>query len=120
MARANVPFTQLDRLGDDVDVGETTFDAADDAMFANPDAQTVLVLQNDGAGAHIITFVTPKLAAGGLTIQDPTVTIAAGEKHAFGNFDPVVYNQPSGTDIGKVYMDSDGTKTEMKAKVYRP
>lgn len=120
MARTNVPFTQLDRLGDDVDVGETAFDNPDGAMFANPDAQTVLVLQNDGAGTHVITFVTPKLASGGLTIEDPTVSLLTGEKRVYGNFDPVVFNQPSGADIGKIYMDSDGTESEMKAKVYRP
>ncbi len=80
----------------------------------------ILVLQNDGAGTHVITFVTPKLASGGLTIEDPTVSLLTGEKRVYGNFDPVVFNQPSGADIGKIYMDSDGTESEMKAKVYRP
>ncbi len=120
MARVNVPFTQLDHLGDDIDVGETAFDEPDGAMFTNVDAQTVLVLQNDGAGTHVITFITPFLASGGLTVEDPTVSLLTGEKHVLGNFDPVVYNQPSGADVGKIYMDSDGDQSEVKAKVYRP
>lgn len=120
MARVDVPFTQASRLGDDLGSGATTFDEPDGAMFTNVDAQTVLVLTNNGAGAHIITFITPFLASGGLTVEDPTVSIPAGESHLFGNFDPVVFNQPSGADIGKIYMDSDGTQTEMVAKVYRP
>ncbi len=120
MARTNVPFTQLDHLGDDMDLSETAFHVTDGAMFHNKDAQTVLVLQNDGGGTHVITFITPFLAAGGLTVENPTISIDAGEKFILGNFDPVVYNQPSGADIGKIYMDSDGTESEMKAKVYRP
>ncbi len=120
MVRANVPFTQLDRLGDDPDSGATTFDGTNGAMFTNVDAQTVLLLTNNGGGAHIITFQTPALVAGGLVIQDPTVSVPAGEKLILGNFDPVIYNQPSGADIGKIYMDSNGTQSEMVCKVYRP
>ncbi len=120
MARADVAFIQLDHLGNEIADAPTAFDEPDGAMFHNKDAQTVLVLINTGGGAHIITFTTPFLASGGLTVEDPTVNIPAGETHILGNFDPVVFNQPSGADIGKVYMDSDGTQSEMEAKLYRP
>lgn len=119
MARIDIPFTQLSRLGDDMNSGATTFDALG-AMFHNKDAQTVLALTNNGAGQHTITFTTPFLASGGLTVEDPTVTIEAGETLIFGNFDPVVFNQVSGPDIGKVYVDSDATQSEVVGKLYRP
>lgn len=119
MARANVPLTQLSRFGDNPDSGAITFDSANGAMFSNPNHSTSVVLINNGAGTHIITFPTPATVAKNLAIQDPTVTIGAGKRSVVGNFDPALYNQPSGDDVGKVYMNSDGSQTEVVAKAYR-
>lgn len=118
MVRANVPLTPVSRLGDDPDAGAITF--ADGAMFSNPNPQTTVILINNGAGAHVITFQTPATVAKDLDVQDPTVTVPAGNRLVVGKFDPRLYNQPTGADIGKVYMDSDGSQTEMVAKAYSP
>jgi hypothetical protein len=115
MARTNVAVSHsqdgsvLDGLAT-----ATALDAAAGAMFTNNGATRVIVY-NTGAGAHVVTFVTPRtINPGALAVADPSITLAAGKHGIFGPLDPTTFNQPSGADTGKVYVNSDGTESEVK------
>jgi len=117
MARTNIPIRQITRTGEDPATNETTPDAADDAMFLN-DGKTWIKARNAGAGSHIVTVVTPKTVAG-LAVADLTVTVPAAATRDIGPFPPADFNQQSGADEDKVYVNVDGTKTEMRYKAHK-
>lgn len=117
MARTNVPITNITRAGDDPEVSETIPDETDDAMFQN-DGNTFLWARNTGVGSHIVTVQTPQMIAG-LAVAEMTVTIPAAGKRLIGPFPTETFNQQSGADVGKVYVDVDGTGIEMRYKAYR-
>jgi len=118
MAKANVPITQITRAGPlDLAAIETALDVADGAMFQN-DGSTELWVRNAGAGAHIVTLVTPQQVAG-LAVADHTATVAAGKTALLGPWPTDTFNQQAGADAGKVYVDTDGTKTEVKLVALR-
>lgn len=87
---------------------EVAGDVANDVALPN-DGLTKLYARNAGAGSHVLTFRTPGTVRG-LAIAEDTVTIVAGAHAILGFFDRDLYNQPDGS----IYIDSDGTKTEMK------
>lgn len=58
--------------------------------FANNGKQYLLV-RNADSGAHVLTFDTP-LQIDGLTVQNPTVSIGAGETKLIGPFKPTTFN----------------------------
>lgn len=98
----------------DMSAVEVAGDAVDDVGFPN-DGATKLYARNAGAGAHTLTIRTPKVLPGGLAVAEDTVIIAAGKHAILGPWDRDIYNQPD----GQVYVDSDGTKTEMKYAAIR-
>lgn len=115
MARTVLVVTQGDTHGP-LDLGalEVAGDVANDVGFPN-DGMTKLYCHNAGAGAHVLTIRTPGTVGPGLAIAEDTVTIAAGKFALLGFFDRNLYNQPD----SNVYVDSDGTKTEMKYAAIR-
>lgn len=119
MARLDLTIRQLSKSGPvDIVALEQTPNATDSAMFAN-DGNTFLYARNTGSGAHVLTFPTP-VTVNGLDVADHTVTIAAGKTAILGPFPTNIFNQQSGPDVGKVYVNIDGTKTEVKLVALRP
>lgn len=99
-----------------LDVGTTAqaFNAADGAQFKN-DGKTRVIIQNSGAGVHVITVVTPNNLPGGMAIADKTFSIAAGKFAVLPYFSTSYFNDAN----GYTKMTSDGTQTEVKALVIR-
>lgn len=64
-----------------------------------------LLVANAGA-SKVLTFQTPG-EVGGLAIENPAVTVGAGKTKLIGPFPPLLFNQLSGVDIGKVFVDFD-------------
>lgn len=95
-----------------------TFDAAnvDGNMFANTGEEFIIV-KNGGGGGINVTIVTPKTEAG-LAIADQVIAIPAGQDGYAGPFRKDLYDQPSGADAGKVYVDYD-VVTSVTAMVFR-
>lgn len=112
MARTNVTVLETDPNGI---IDPTTVDVAlhatDGAMFTN-NGDTRVWVNNSGAGAHVVTVVTPRTVEG-LAVADKPYTIPAGKTALIGPFDPTTYNQPSGADAGKAYINADGTQSEV-------
>lgn len=81
-------------------------DVANGNMFDNAGGVLVIAENTDGANPHTVTIVTPK-QVGGLDIEDPVVTVAASATALIGPFPSGTFNQPSGADAGKVYLDVD-------------
>jgi len=79
-------------------------DEVDGAMFVN-DGKTVIYVENAGVDAADIPFVTGLLIDGVYAVSDMTETIANGEIIWFGPFNMNTFNQPSGDDIGKIYIN---------------
>jgi hypothetical protein len=76
---------------------------ADGHMFTNS-GDTLLLVKNDDASSKTITIPTPREVQG-LALADPTYVVPAGEEWRIGPFDPATFNQPSGADAGKVYVN---------------
>ena len=85
----------------------TTAAIADGHKFANS-GDVFFAIVNGSAGAVVVTFQTPATVAGGVTITEQTVTVAAGKTHLVGNFNKSVFNQSD----GMVYVDTD-TQTDI-------
>lgn len=119
MARVVIPITEVTRQGVNITpgTGETTPDAVDGAMFTN-DGRVVLSARNTGAGAHVVTIQTPAKVAG-LDVADLQVTVPAGATILIGPFPTSVFNQTAGPDVGMVYVNADGTQTEMRYRALR-
>lgn len=75
----------------------------DGHMFNNRGRQFVVV-KNGSAAAINATFVTP-VTVGGRAVADDVVAVAAGGEKMIGPFEERTFNQSSGADVGKVYVD---------------
>lgn len=112
MARTLVPVLQTKGAGIlDLAAVDVPLHVTDSAMFVN-DGATRVYVANAGAGVHVVTFVTPR-SVQGLAVADDSKTIGIGDAGIFGPFDPTTYNQSSGADAGKMYVNSDGAQTEV-------
>lgn len=91
------------------DTGNTnpTFDAlhADGQMFVNSGEEFIIV-KNGNAGTVVITITTPQ-TVNGLAVAERTVSILTMEDGYIGRFSKNLYDQLSGSDAGKVYIDGD-------------
>lgn len=93
----------------DLAASAQAFHATDGAEIVN-DGETVILIQNTGAGIHIITAQTPR-TIGGLAVAEKTFSVGIGDWAALPFLDPNIYNNAA----GKVVLTSDGTMTEVKA-----
>lgn len=85
---------------------DITWEAAhvDGNMFIN-DGKAVLLVRNDSGGAITVTVQTPQIVDGDLAVGERVITVNASTYKAIGFLNPNVYNQASGVDAGKVYID---------------
>ena len=107
MARTDLPTpTSISQAG----VVNPTFTAAiaDGHMFAN-DGSIWLEVRNDDASSKTVTVQTGAVEQGDLAIADRTMVVPAGQVGYIGPFPSSPYNQPTGTDAGKVYIDYSAT-----------
>ena len=74
-------------------------------MFRNTGKQFLWIDNQNGATCNV-TIQTPK-TVGGLAVAEQTVAIPTTQAALIGPFAPGIYNQPSGADQGKVYVDYD-------------
>ena len=91
--------------------------ASDGNRFKNTGNEMLLV-RNGGGSTVVVTIPTPQTIVG-LSIQDPTITIATGVNRNIGPFPPSVYNNPAGgTDPNEVYVEYDQV-TSVTVSVFR-
>lgn len=114
MARTNLTPTEVTAAGVAL---PATAGIADGHKYDNR-GEEILVIKNTGAGAHTVTVVTPR-TVGGLDIEDQENTIAAGATEVMGPFDPGTFNQPSGADRGKVFVNYDASPGELSVGVLK-
>jgi hypothetical protein len=108
----------------DANLGHTTFPDSstghiaghvDGHMFTNTGREIVEII---ATGAATVIFPTPS-GFEGLTLQDPTHVFAGVGRRLAGPFPTSVFNQKSGADRGKQYIDITGTPANVSFKVYR-
>jgi hypothetical protein len=81
--------------------------AADDAMFVNTGVELVHIKNASGSTANLV-FETPvTMLSEALAVADATATLATATEKVFGPFPTGVFDQPSGADVGKVYINTD-------------
>ncbi len=114
MARTNIVPTVMDDAGVSP---APTVGTADGLMFSN-NGDELVVLKNNGAGSHTVTLPTPA-TRDDLAVGDRTVVLAAGATRYVGPLTPSLYNQISGVDMGKVYINIDATPGDVTAVVLR-
>jgi hypothetical protein len=89
-----------------LDTGVTQALAAasgDGHKFVN-NGKEFVVITNDYTATVTLTVVTGG-TAGGHPIADVEVTMAAGATKLIGTFKPEIFNQTSGADAGRVYLN---------------
>jgi hypothetical protein len=91
--------------------GGVALHASDGGMFVNNGATRVNV-KNNGAGSHTVTFVTPATMRG-FAVADKAFTVLPGETLTVGPFATSTFNQSSGDDRGRVYVNASGTQSEV-------
>lgn len=112
MARSNLTVNTVVQSG--INLPSGTAGTSDGHMFAN-DGSVFIHAKNGNAGARTVVFVTTNTEAG-LAYSDLTVSVqgsgtASGEKY-LGPFPVGVFNQVTGADTGKVYINFTSTGNE--------
>jgi hypothetical protein len=104
---ARLDLTVLPTSTDGVDMGAgQAIVAANDAMFEN-DGKTILKVVNANGAPQTFDLITPgTVGADSLAVADKTVSIAGSTTEYCGPYPTGIYNQPSGADAGKVYLDT--------------
>lgn len=88
----------------------------DGGMFVN-NSKTRVLARNAGAASHTITFVATKTVAG-LAVPSKVFTLLPGVTATYGPFEGDTFNQRSGADVGKVYVNANGTESEVEIVPY--
>lgn len=81
----------------------------DGNMFTN-DGTEFIDVANAAVGSMTVTVQTPGTVGGNL-IADKVITVGAGVTKRIGPFPTDVYNQTTGADRGKVYLDYSSVTT---------
>lgn len=91
-----------------------SYDAAhvDGNAFIN-DGNTILHVKNGSGGSLTLTVQTNRIV-GGVTVQDHTVSVPAGEERIIGLFGTGTFNQ----NDGKVYIDTS-TQTSITLMAFK-
>ena len=87
---------------------------SDGHSLPNAAGDVAFYIRNSGAGPHVTTIRTPETVAG-LAVAENTVTLATTKATICGPFARETFNQ---TD-GYVYLDFDGTQSEVKVVAFR-
>lgn len=88
------------------DAGTTMTLAAasgDGHKFPNTGRELVVVT-NDYTATVTLTVVTGG-TAGGIAISDVDISLTAGQSKIVGPFNTAIFNQPSGSDAGRIYLN---------------
>lgn len=112
MPRTAIAIQEIPFLGS----GAISFAAADavNGMLFPNDGKTVLLVKNGGASAITLTVVSVADEYG--RSGDIAPPVAAGEERIVGPLRPALFNQRSGADAGKVYVNfSSGTSVTVAA-----
>lgn len=105
MARDEITVQTTTRAG--ITPSYQAIAAVNDGMFVN-DGEVTLHVKNASGSTASLTFVTPAtVLSDALAVADATGSVADGAEKVFGPFPTAWFNQPSGDDIGKVYVDTD-------------
>ena len=107
MARTDLSVQTTDRDG--IVVSYTEVLAANDCMFPNDGKVEVRVANASGSTANLVFETPATVLSDELAIADKTGTVADGTEKVFGPFPTATFNQPSGADVGKLYLDTDQT-----------
>ena len=115
MARSDITVQTVDENAGT----QVTYEAAnvDGNAYPNTGSEIVHVINGSG-GSITVTAVTPATQAG-LAIADLAVAIPAGEDRFIGRLSKKTFNQPSGADADKVYLDYSSV-TSLTVAVLRP
>lgn len=81
-----------------------SYEAANAEGEAVPNNGQMFLHVKNGSGAEITVTLQTPVTYDGLALADQTVAVAAGAEKMIGTFSSR-FNQASGTDKGKVYVD---------------
>lgn len=104
MARTEIPITDVP-FQEGVEITETPVDSANGMMFLN-DGMTLIVLRNSNVSMDVtVTAVAVEDEAG--RAVDFVLNVDSQKLGFIGPLRNAWWNQRSGVDIGKVYLDFD-------------
>lgn len=105
MARTDLTVNQFARAGIADPAGQAVT-SGNGAMVANSNQKVMLRVANASGMTSTLTFTTPGTADGVLAIADLTAALLTGNTAWYGPFETGLFNQPSGADAGKIYIDT--------------
>ncbi|MDT7040875.1 hypothetical protein [Candidatus Nitronereus thalassa] len=104
MPRTAIPVQEIEGNANE-EIVYTAGDAANDMLFQN-NGRTLLICKNGSVGAIQLTIVSVPDPVLGRT-EDIVQSIPAGDDFIVGFLKPSGWNQKSGADAGKVYVNLD-------------
>jgi hypothetical protein len=105
MARTEPTVTTTIR-GAGILLNPTAVAAADDCMFVNTGQEIVYIGNASGSTANIVFETPATILSDAYAIADYTTTVLTATARFFGPFPTAIFNQ-TGTDVGKVYLNTD-------------
>jgi hypothetical protein len=109
MSDVDISVQKMDKTGLDATyTTDSTLNGSDTFLFENGD-QTFMHVKNGDSSEHTVTVQTPKTVSG-LTVQELSVDVPAGEERFIGPFPPGVFNYSTGK--AKFTLDA-GTSMEI-------
>lgn len=115
MARTALTVNEITRTGIDDAATQAAANADGHAFYNGGDV--FLVVENTNASTRTVTVVSTR-TIDGLAVADLTVDVAQNERQIVGPFAPQNFNQQSGADAGKVYVNFDAV-TDLTIAAYR-
>lgn len=102
MARTDLTVITFSKASED---GVTALSAANvDGHAVANNGQVILEVLNTDVASCTVTVQTPR-TIGGLALAEYTVVVAQNERRKFGPFDRATFNNQTGPDAGKMYVD---------------
>lgn len=112
LARGTLTATDLTPSGSTVSLTQSN---SDGHKFSNSNKQFIMAT-NAHTATVTMTIVTGG-QVGGYDISDITVAVGAGASVLAGPFPTHIFNQPSGSDAGKIYVNWDSSVAAVSSSV---
>lgn len=93
---------------------------ADGHAYANNQGRAIVTIINGNLSDDVTASIQPTDSRYGLDREPLTVIVPAGEERVIGGLDSALFEQQSGADQGKIYLDfADGdVLTDVDLKAY--
>ena len=117
MPRVDIPVADVVRTGTAIGSAgsEVTGDSSQNHIITNTGDVFVIARNSAATSTRNVTPVRAQNAIDGVTVTDNAVAVPISSSKILGPFQPSIYNNLSGADIGKMYLNVDHADLKLQA-----